>query len=716
MTRAWLVLVGVLTAAVATLVFTLGTPDTRVPVVALEGFTYHEAERTLREVPPLLADDPTLGVEDLEGRYPLLADIEGPEPAGAAWAAVGVLTALLGVLVWVRASNRFGWNLMAVGIVAAVLGVARAISDFAVHESQSGLNFGSQVAFALADTLWIPLGVVLGPLLILTFPNGRLVSERWRWVPGVAVLSGALLLAPLAHPRRYDGRALAPHQGPDLDILEPLFSLGIYLWMLALAVAGLSLIVRFLRSTGAERNQLRWVTYGLVVSLVLLALSDMAQRVGGDPGIWGPVAGAGFFVLLPLTFLFAVFRYRLVWVDFVINRTVLFGVLSLLVALTYVAAIAVAGSLVGAGDLTSALLAMILTAFAFEPLRVTTVSLVDRLVWRRRSKPGAALSEVFTTIEDRDVDEGLAIIVRAVAAATNARFVALWASEGNDTRPLATAPSDTEQSLDDGWDFISPVGDRGVLGVRMSPGDRLRRQERTLVRDLTGLAARLLDEEQLRDNLDDIVAELERRRGELVAAERRLHDVVDRTRAEVERDLHDGAQARAVALASAIGLARVAPSSTDPALMVSLIEDAEEAVVSFANGLYPAALRTRGLEAAIRTQGRLLLPEAVVQIDIDELPEDIEGVAYLVASEAMLNVAKHARPSQQAPTIRCVMEGSELRIVVSDTGPGFSAPLRSPGTGLVNIRERVEALGGSLRVESKPGSGTDLTATIPVAP
>ncbi len=716
MTRAWMVLVGVLIAAVATLVLTLGTSDTRAPVVAFEDFTYQEAERTLSEVPLLLADDPALDVEDLDGRYPLLTAIEGPEPAGVAWAALGVLTALLGVLAWVRASNRFGWYLMAVGIVAVAFGMARAVSDFAVHRSPTESVFGSQAAFALADTLWIPLGVVLGPLLLLTFPNGRLVSTRWRWVPGVALLSGALLLVQLAHPRRYDGRALAPYPAPNLDILEPLFNLGIYLWMLALAVAGLSLIVRFFRSAGSERDQLKWVTYGLVVSLALLALSDLAQRFGGDPAIWGPVASAGFLFLLPLTFLFSIFRYRLFSIDIVINRTVLFGVLSLLVALTYVAAIAVAGSLVGAGNVTSALIAMTVTAFAFEPLRVRTVSLFDRLVWRRRSEPGDALTEVFTTIEDRDGDEGMTTVVGAVAEATNARYVALWINNGEDIRLLVTAPSDVEQSLDDGWDVVAPVGDTGALGVRMSPGDRLRRQERRLVHDLAGLAALLLKNNQLRSDLDGIVAELETRHGELIAAERRLQDVVDRTRADVERDLHDGAQARAVALASAIGLARVAPTSTDPQQLASLIENAEEEVVSFANGLYPAALGASGLEGAIRGQARLLLPDAVVQVEADGVPQDIAAVAYLVASEAILNVAKHAGSSQNPPRIRCATDGSELSIVVSDDGPGFSVPARSTGSGLKNIRERVEALEGSLRVDSTPGYGTNLLATIPVTP
>ena len=150
--------------------------------------------------------------------------------------------------------------------------------------------------------------------------------------------------------------------------------------------------------------------------------------------------------------------------------------------------------------------------------------------------------------------------------------------------------------------------------------------------------------------------------------------------------------------------------------MASLIDDAEEAVVTFANGLYPAALRKSGLEGAIRAQARLLLPEAVVQVEAEGVPRDIAAVAYLVASEAILNVAKHARSSQRAPRVRCATDGSELNIVVSDDGPGFSVPARSTGSGLNNIRERVEALGGSLRVDSTPGSGTALLATIPMRP
>ncbi len=715
MTRAWLLFIAVITAALATLVITLAAPDTRVPIVDSEGFVYEEAERTLAEVRSLLLDDSSLGVEDLRPEYPLLSGIEGPEPAGLGWAAVAVLTTLLGVLAWTRAANRFGWYLITVGVVTATLGVARAVSDLAVHTPSTRI-IGAQFAFALADTLWIPLGVFLGPILLLTFPNGWLLTRRWRWVPWVAALSGALLLIQLVHPRRYDGRALAPYANVDLEIDDALFGAGIYLWMLVLGAAGASLVARFLRSNGEERDQLKWVTYGLIVSLSLLALSDIAQRVGGDPGIWGPVASSGFFVLLPLTFLFSVFRYHLFSIDVVIDRTVLFGILSLLVALTYVAAIAVAGSIVGAGNVTSALIAMIVTAFAFEPLRVRTVSVIDRLVWRRRSDPGVALSGVFTSIENRHEDEGMATIVDAVAEATNARRVALWIDDGQDFQLMATAPSDLEQAPDDGWDHVAAVGDNGALAVNMSPGDRLRRRERRLVDDLAVLAGRLIKNEQLRRDLDGVVVELETRQSELIAAERRLHDVIDRTRSDVERDLHDGAQARAVAVASAIGLARVSGESADPRQLAALIEDAEEAVASFANGLYPAALGTGGLDDAIRAQTRLLLPEAVVQVEADGVPEEIEAVAYLVASEAILNVAKHAQSSHNAPRIRCSKVGSELNIVVNDDGPGFSVSVRTSGSGLNNIRERVEALGGTLLVESTPGSGTNLRATIPVTP
>jgi signal transduction histidine kinase len=716
MSRTWLLFMAVLAAAAAALVVTLVTPDTRVPVIDSEGFAYEEAERALEEVSILLADNPTLDVEDLEEEYHLLADIKGTEPAGLGWAAVGVLTALLGALAWTRADNRFGWYLMTVGAVSVTLGVSRAVSDLAVH-SRFGTIVGSQLAFALADTLWIPLGVLLGPLLLLTFPNGRLPTRRWGWVRWVSVLATVTLFVQLGHPLRYDGRALAPYAGVDLEVLDTLFSAGIYLWMIALAAAGISLIMRFHRTGGPERDQLKWVTYGLVVSLVLLALSDLAQRLGGDPSFWGPVASAGFFVLLPLTFLFSVFRYRLFSIDVVINRTVVFGILSLLVAAVYVAAIAVAGSLVGAGDVSSALIAMVVTAFAFEPVRVRIESLVDRFVWRRGSDPRDALSEVFATVEDRyEFDDGMAAIVGAVAEATNARCVALWVDEEQDVRLVAAAPTDAELSPGEGWDHVASVGETGALGVRMSPGDRLRRPERRLVDDLARLAASLIENMRLRTELDDIAAELEARQTELIAAEIRLREIVGQTRTEVERDLHDGAQARAVALASVIGLARVSPSSIDPQMMQSEIRDVEEAVVSFANGLHPATLRTGGLANAIWEQARLILPGAVVQTEADGVPDEISAVAYLVATEGMLNVAKHARSTQNAPLVSCMIDGTELNIVVRDDGPGFSVAAETSGSGLTNIRERVEALGGSLEVDSAPGDGTNLRATISLTP
>lgn len=706
--------IAVALTAVAALVITLVTPDTRVPVVDSEGFVYEEAERTLEEVTMLLVDDPSLNIEDLEDDYLLLAGIEGREPAGVGWAAVGVLAALLGALAWTRAGNRFGWYLIIVGVVSVTLGVARAFSDLVVHSSFETVVW-PQVAFALADTLWIPLGVLLGPLLLSTFPAGRLLTRRWRWVTWVSGVASTILLVQLVHPRRYDGRALAPYAPPDLEILEPLFSVGIYLWMLALAAAALSLIVRFHRSTGAERNQMRWVAYGLIVSLVLLGLSDVAQGLGGDQAFWGPVAAAGFFFLLPLTFLMSVFRYRLFSIDVVINRTVVFGILSLIIAVIYVAAIALAGSLVGAGDVSSALLAMLVTAFAFEPIRVRIVSLVDRVVWRRGSDPRGALSEAFARLRDlHEFDEGLATVVKAVAEATNARYVALWIQNQLDVHLVAKAPTDAVMASGDDWEYVASVGETGSLGVAMSPGDRLRRPEKRLVDDLAKVATSLIENMRLRAVLDEVFTELEVRQSELIAAETRLREIVEETWTEVERDLHDGAQARAVALASVIGLARASPSPTDVPLMNSEIDEVEEAVVAFANGLHPATLREGGLAFAIREQARLLLPGAVVKAEADRVPHDISSVAYLVASEAMLNVAKHAPSTPNPPLISCVADGTDLNIVVTDEGPGFSVSGEASGSGLTNIRERVEALGGSLHVDSVLGSGTNLRATIPL--
>jgi signal transduction histidine kinase len=195
----------------------------------------------------------------------------------------------------------------------------------------------------------------------------------------------------------------------------------------------------------------------------------------------------------------------------------------------------------------------------------------------------------------------------------------------------------------------------------------------------------------------------------------RLAQAGDAARRRLERDLHDGAQQRLVALGLDLRLleARVAGTDLAPAL-AALSEGLSAALADLrdlARGMYPAILTSRGLGPALHALAvRTPLP---VRVDVEAMerpPEHVEVTAYFVVAEALTNVARHARAREATVVIR--RRGPDLLIGVTDDGAG-GADIAG-GTGLLGLRDRLGAIGGSLAVESAPGSGTWLRAVLPV--
>jgi signal transduction histidine kinase len=189
-------------------------------------------------------------------------------------------------------------------------------------------------------------------------------------------------------------------------------------------------------------------------------------------------------------------------------------------------------------------------------------------------------------------------------------------------------------------------------------------------------------------------------------------------RRQIERDLHDGAQARLVSLAVDLGRARrrleEGGSSEEAAELVRVAhEDAKQALVEIrdlARGIHPAVLTDRGLDAALSAlAARSTVPVSLTTEIGKRPPEAVEAAAYFVVSEALANVAQHSEAERAAVSV--VRDDGILVVEVRDDGKGGAAPTN--GSGLVGLEERVGALGGSLVVESPPGGPTSITAVIP---
>ena len=207
--------------------------------------------------------------------------------------------------------------------------------------------------------------------------------------------------------------------------------------------------------------------------------------------------------------------------------------------------------------------------------------------------------------------------------------------------------------------------------------------------------------------------ELEERVEELTRTRRGALDVQAEELRRIERDLHDGAQARLVALSMQLGRAeeRLADRPEDRELVRAARKEAGAAIAELrdlARGIAPPVLADRGLPAALEALGvRSAIPVEVDAVEGERLAPVIETAAYFVVAEALTNAAKHGGRSAKVGVAR---DGDVLRVAVSDDGPGGADPA---GSGLTGLRGRVEAVDGTLAIDSPAGEGTTVTAVLP---
>jgi signal transduction histidine kinase len=205
---------------------------------------------------------------------------------------------------------------------------------------------------------------------------------------------------------------------------------------------------------------------------------------------------------------------------------------------------------------------------------------------------------------------------------------------------------------------------------------------------------------------------------ELTASRARVLAATDEARRQIERDLHDGAQQRLVSLTLAVRAAKeaVPPNSGHLGAKLASVADGLVSVVDdlreLARGIHPAILSEGGLVPALKTLAR----RSIVPVELDvqavaRLPEPVEVAAYYVISEALANAAKHSNAS--VVQISAEVAGNVLHLQVHDDGDGGADP--SLGSGLVGLKDRVEALGGTIAISSPAGAGTSLDAGLPLA-
>jgi signal transduction histidine kinase len=569
-------------------------------------------------------------------------------------------------------------------------------------------------------------------LLPLLFPDGRLPSRRWRpylWtVIGLLAVFAVLILfgAEEVSGSNEDLTVANPLYLPMLEDLSYVDPFVVVLYPLLFGLSVLSLVLRFRRADAEQRQQIKWVVFGLVTALV----GTIASMFVSESSVLSSLIGGAALLLFPLSIGVSILRYRLYDLDLVVKKALVAGTIALVVVAAYAGLVWLAGTV--ATDIGSSLaffLVALALGWAFRPVARFARRLSDRLVYGRRATPYEVLSEFSERVGDAYSDaDVLPRMARVLGEGVGAERADVWLAVDRQLRDVATWPETGAArppiALGNGSVPAIPEAERsfpveqggellGVLSIRKPAADPVSPADEKLVADLAGQAGLVLRNvrltEELRARLDD-----------LTAAQKRLVSAQDQERRRLERNIHDGAQQQLVALAVKARLARTL-TERDPAKageVLSQIEQETQAALEdlrdLARGIYPPLLADGGLAAAVPAQARKAPLPVHVEVTVPRRhPQEIEAAVYFSVLEGLQNVAKYAEASQAWVEIR-EQEGI-LRFEVRDDGRGFD-PVSSPkGTGLQGISDRLQALGGELTLSSAPREGTILAGWVPTS-
>jgi signal transduction histidine kinase len=651
--------------------------------------------------------------------------------------------ALVGGLIIARQPrNPVGW--LIVGHAFCFTG-GEFFRQYAIYGAQTApgaLPFARALVWP-AYWLWGP-GIACGfALLPFFFPNGRLVSPRWRiglWL--IVALMTAITLAMAFQSSEGEAAGLPNPLGvlPNLSedaALGPFFAVP---WVASALIGVASLAARFWRATPEERRPIQWLLYA--VSLMLLG--NWLLPKGGILGeLFLTLSLAGLWASVGI----AVLRYGLYDIELIINRTLVYGVLTALVVALYVAVVAYGGALLqflgafeGQGGFALQLVATGVVAVVFQPLRERLQRGVNRLLYGARHEPYAALAQLGQRLEGALAPDRVpALVVETVAMALRAPYVAIalhtrqgdeGAGRGGDvaasehTFEIAASFGSRPASLSPSPLVSLPIFYAGeelgsLLLAPRAPGDAFGAADRRLLADLARQAGVALSAARL-------TVELQHARERLVSAR-------EEERRRLRRDLHDGLGPTLAAQTLKVGSARHFigrdPGRADE-LLAGLERDIAGALQEVRRLVYdlrPPALDDLGLLGALDLVASSYARPADDTADgppgmrvvvtaegpLSPLPAAVEVAAYRIAQEALVNAARHGRARHSSVRLEVPKDGDALLLTVANDGADIAAARRS-GVGLHSMRERAEELGGELRVDVPPGGGTRVVARLPL--
>ena len=578
-----------------------------------------------------------------------------------------------------------------------------------------GLTAVPALGFFLSDGWNLQTGRALWPLLYAwpiavsyVFPDGRFLSRRWRRV-GIAAAACFVTFMTLGlfDPTPFDDDPSIRNPMAGNAFGDALVGTGIWIpfWLgiLGSLIAGaVAIYLRLRRSAGIERLQTLWLAWAACLIPLGLLLCAASWTVFG----WADTVVFPFLLVMQAAVAgaigIAVARYRLYAIERLINRTVVYALLTVFLGATYIAVTVGVGVVLGRGSAWVTAAATLSVAVAFRPLRARIQMRVDRRFDRARFEAVRRVRAFEEGVREgrRAPEEIGQVLAEALHDAAAELLFWLPASE-----TYATASGET-----------LPAARNGLARTEIRHGGKLTAvllhdpalgERRSTLDGILSAAALSIEIARLR-------VEVRRQLAEVEASRRRIVEAGYEERRRLERDLHDGAQQRLVTLGIVLRrLQRSLPREAQmlaPALdtAVNEVGAAVADLRTIAAGVRPPRLDD-GLAAALRDLARTAPLPVDVDAQIDRVAASVEAAAYFVACEGLTNAVKHAFASRVS--LRAARENGTLFVSVSDDGIGGAVARR--GSGLAGLRDRVSAHGGAFEIISPRGSGTHIEVAIP---
>jgi signal transduction histidine kinase len=601
-------------------------------------------------------------------------------------------------------ANLLGWTFTFSALIVSTTLVGSSYAYAGLVVRPGDLPGARLATVLLGDALWLPFVSIQFVGLLVLFPDGRLASSGRRWI-FLFGLAGAVIgsLGFAISPEMYAIKLPNPLAFGPKVVSDTLAGIGFLMVLGAGIAAAASLIGRFRRSRGDERQQMKWFVYAAALMLVTLIPVTVVE----DTPAWMQLLSGITFALLPVAVGVAILNYRLYDIDLVINKTLVYGILAAFITLVFVALVVGVGTIAGGRNTFLAAVAAAIVAVVFQPVRRWAQHVANRLVYGQRATPYEVLSGFSDRLADTySMDDVLPRTAHVLAEGIGAARVVIALRDGSDRVPIASWPEDATAAGEAHSYEVRHQGERlGEIEISMRPDEPLDPGREKLVRDVAAQAGLVLRNAGL-------IADLRASRQRLVAAQ-------DEERRRLERNIHDGAQQQLVALAVKERLASSLVGRDDERVRALLADlqsetnDALENLRDLARGIYPPLLADRGLPTALEGQARRSpVPVRIEDQGIGRYPQEIEAAVYFSCLEALQNVAKYAEAS--VASVVLAQRNGSLVFEVADDGVGFDPQTAERGSGLQGIADRLAALGGELTVRSAPGDGTTVAGRLPV--